>query len=68
MSSAEENKALARHVIEEMFNNGNLDVADEHIAPDYVNHDPTMPEDIQGPEGFKEYVGAYCTAFPDLHI
>ncbi len=66
--SAEENKALARHVIEEMFNNGNLDVADEYIAPDYENHDPAMPEDIHGPEGFKEYVGAYRSAFPDLHI
>jgi predicted ester cyclase len=68
MSSAEENKALARHVIEEMFHNGNLEVADEHIAPDYVSHDPAMPENIRGPEGFKEYVGVYRTAFPDLHI
>jgi predicted ester cyclase len=64
----EENKALARRVIEEMFNNGNLDVADELIASDYVDHDPAMPEDIHGPEGFKEYVGAYRSAFPDLHI
>jgi predicted SnoaL-like aldol condensation-catalyzing enzyme len=66
--SIEENKALARRVIEEMFNNGNLDVADELIAPDYVDHDPAMPEDIHGPEGFKEYVSVYRSAFPDLHI
>jgi steroid delta-isomerase-like uncharacterized protein len=66
--SAEENKALARRVLEEMFNEGNLDLADEVFAPDYVNHDPAMPEDIRGPEGFKEYVGAYRTAFPDLHL
>ena len=26
-----------------------------------------MPEDIHGPEGFKEYVGAYRSAFSDLH-
>ena len=66
--SAEENKALARRVIEEMFNKGNLDVAEELIAPDYVDHDPAMPEDIRGPEGFKEYVSAYRSAFSDLHI
>jgi steroid delta-isomerase-like uncharacterized protein len=66
--SAEENKALARRVIEEMFNNGNLDVADELIAPDYVDHDPAMPEEIHGPEGFKEYVSMYRSAFPDIHI
>lgn len=66
--STEENKALARHVIEEMFNKGNLDVADELLAPEYVDHDPAMPEDVRGPEGFKEYVRAYRSAFSDLHI
>ena len=66
--STEENKALARRVIEEMFNKGNLDVADELIAPDYVDHDPAMPEDVRGPEGFKEYVSAYRSAFSDLHV
>ena len=66
--SAEENKALARRVIEEMFNGGNLGVADELLAPDYVDHDPAMPEDVRGPEGFKEYVRAYRSAFSDIHI
>ena len=66
--STEENKALARRVLEEMFNAGNLDVADELLAPDYVDHDPTLPEDVHGPEGFKEYVATYRSAFPDLHI
>jgi steroid delta-isomerase-like uncharacterized protein len=66
--STEENKALARRVLEEMFNKGNLDVADELLATDYVDHDPAMPEDIHGPEGFKEYVGAYRSAFSDLHL
>jgi steroid delta-isomerase-like uncharacterized protein len=66
--SAEENKVLARRVLEEMFNKGNLDVADELLAPDYVDHDPAMPEDIHGPEGFKQYVGAYRSAFSDLHL
>jgi predicted SnoaL-like aldol condensation-catalyzing enzyme len=66
--SVEENKALARRVLEEMFNKGNLEVADELLAPDYVDHDPAMPEDVRGPEGFKEYVRAYRSAFSDIHI
>ena len=66
--SAEENKALTRRVMEEMFNKGNLDAADELLAPDFVDHDPAMPEDVRGPEGFKEYVGAFRSAFSDLHI
>ena len=66
--STEENKALARRVIEEMFNEGNLDVADELIASDYVDHDPAMPEEVRGPEGLKEYVSMYRSAFLDLHM
>src|SRR5215207_10454783 len=66
--STEENKVLARRVLEEIFNKGNLDAADELLAPDFVDHDPSMPEDVRGPEGFKEYVSAYRSAFPDLHV
>ena len=66
--SAEENKALARRLIEEMFNRGNLDAADEIFAPDHVNHDPGSPEEIRGPEGFRGNVGVYGTAFPDMRI
>ena len=66
--SAEENKMLVRRVFEQMFNEGNLDVADELLAPGYVDHDPSLPQDVHGPEGFKEYVGMYRAAFPDLHV
>ena len=66
--AAEDNKAVVRRVIEEMFNQGNLDTADELIAPDYVDHDPAMPEEVRGPEGFKEFAAAYRAAFPDLHM
>jgi hypothetical protein len=42
MSSAQENKAVSRRVAEEIFNEGNLDLADELYAPDYVLHDPSL--------------------------
>ena len=35
---AEENKAVVRRLIEEVYNRGNLDIADELLAPDYVDH------------------------------
>jgi steroid delta-isomerase-like uncharacterized protein len=66
--AAEENKALTRRVIEEIFTEGNLDLADDLIAPDCVNHDPAMPEEVHGIEGFKELVRMYRSAFPDLHV
>jgi steroid delta-isomerase-like uncharacterized protein len=65
---SEENKAVVRRVLEEMFNKGNLDAAYELIASDYVDHDPAMPEEVHGPEGFKEFAGAYRAAFSDLHV
>jgi steroid delta-isomerase-like uncharacterized protein len=65
---AEENKALARRFLEEAFNEGNLGVADEIFASDYVLHDPVIPEEISGPEGIKGFVQMYRSAFPDTHI
>ena len=65
---SEENKAIARRVTEELFNRGNLDVADELFAPNFVDHDPASPEDIRGPEGMKQFIAMYRGAFPDIHI
>ncbi len=64
--STEENKAKARRIFEEAFNRGNLAVVDELCAPNYVFHDPTGP--VNGPEGFKQYIQMYLTAFPDTHV
>ena len=66
--SAEENKAITRRIFEETWNQGKLDVVDEILATDFVLHDPVMPEDIHGPEGFKQFVTMYRTAFPDIHF
>ena len=67
---SEENKAIARRALEEIFSaEGNLDVADEIIAPNYVGHDPVSPEeDVRGPEGVKEFASMYRNAFPDVQL
>jgi predicted SnoaL-like aldol condensation-catalyzing enzyme len=65
--SAEENKALARRWFEDLFNAGNLEVADEIIAPEHVNHDPTLADIPPGPEG-QEQVNLYRGAFTNVHI
>jgi len=66
--SVEENKALARRWFEDLFNTGNLEMADEIIAPDHVNHDPTLPDIPTGPEGQKQIVNLYRGAFTNAHI
>src|SRR5215210_926317 len=65
--STEENKAIARREIEELYNHtGNLDAADEIYAPDYVGHDPTLPEDLHGVEAGRQHAATFRSAFPDL--
>jgi predicted SnoaL-like aldol condensation-catalyzing enzyme len=66
--SAEENKALARRFLEEVFNEGNLAAIDELIDPDWVQHDPAMPEKLRWVEGTRQLVEVYHAAFPDVHI
>jgi len=67
--SAEENKAIVRRFIEEVFNKKNLDVLDEIVDPDYVFHfqDPTT-KPIHGVERFKQFMAAIHTAFPDIYV
>ena len=66
---SEENKLIARRVPEEVFGKGNLDVIDELVADDFVNHDPSIPPEVPGgPEGLKMFAQVYITAFPDLKI
>jgi steroid delta-isomerase-like uncharacterized protein len=61
---SEENKRLFVQAMEEVFNRGNLDVADELVAPDFFNHEAP---DSRGPEGFKATPRWLRAAFPDLH-
>ena len=65
--SAEENKAIISHFYAEV-DKVNLDVVDEILATNCVFHFPGGV-DVSGPEGYKEYIAPFRTAFPDLkHI
>jgi steroid delta-isomerase-like uncharacterized protein len=52
---------------EEAFNKGNLEVLDELVAQDVVDHDPA-PGQPPGREGMKQFVTELRTAFPDLQL
>lgn len=51
----EDNKALVRRFYDEVWNQGNLAVADELAAADFVNHNP-VPGTTPDLEGFKQLV------------
>jgi len=68
MSTTEaENKAQFRRSYEEMFNQGNLAVVDELIAPDFVNHE-ALPGKNRGPESMRGLITWLRSAFPELHF
>ena len=55
--SIEANKALARRIVDEMWNTKNLKVVDEVYSPEFGG----------GHEATKQFVTATLAAFPDLH-
>lgn len=61
-------KAILRRFVDEVFNGGNLDAIEQFIAPSYIRHDPGLPMEVRGPDGVRQYIAMFRTAFPDLHL
>ena len=64
--STEDNKAIVRRAIEEVWNQGNVELADELYAPNIRFQNPGAA-DIRTLEDFKRWVTAFRSAFPDGH-
>src|SRR5713101_9501206 len=65
---SEQNKAIVRRLFEELWNQGNLSVADQLFTPNYTHHDSSSPDFGHGPESEKKRATLYRTAFPDLRL
>jgi steroid delta-isomerase-like uncharacterized protein len=66
---SDQNKALARRALEEVWNQGKLAVIDELTASNATYNDPNVPDGkFTGPEGMKKFVQIYRGAFPDVRI
>ena len=65
ISQQEQNKAIARRVFEEIFNQGKFQVADEIYAPDFVNHGLHANADLQVDQAAVHFEKQAC---PDLKI
>ena len=63
---SEQNKAIVRRLFEEVWNNNNLDLADELLVSEYEDHN-APPGSTGGIEGYKQSVTMFRSAFPDLH-
>jgi serine phosphatase RsbU (regulator of sigma subunit)/predicted ester cyclase len=60
--SEEENKALARHLMEAVWKQGVLDVVDEMLTPDFVDHS-LLPGQASSREGYKHSAAEFYAAF-----
>jgi steroid delta-isomerase-like uncharacterized protein len=65
--SSEQNKTIVRRLLEEPWK-GELRVIDELVDRNYVGYDPSIPEPLRGPDGFKEFVSSYRAAYSDARI
>ncbi|MBC8427815.1 alpha/beta fold hydrolase, partial [bacterium] len=65
-ADTEANKALGLRMVDELWNQGNLAVADEFLAPNFVNHDSSSNVTVL--ESYKGWVMSNLTGFPDFHL
>lgn len=69
---AQETNAVAANTrtieryFEEVWNAGHVDVLDQLLAPDYLNHSSSIPDPRPGPADLKPIVRAMRAAIPDL--
>jgi predicted ester cyclase len=66
--ATEHNKRLVRRALEEVYAKGDLELADELIHPDFVDHEPAHPEHPNGPESVKQTVRSLHSAFGELRF
>ena len=67
MTPAESNKALVRRFYEEI-DKGNIDILDELVAEDYIDHSPPpFPDLAPGREGVKQAFRLFQQATPGSH-
>jgi steroid delta-isomerase-like uncharacterized protein len=69
-NQTENNKEIVRRFVKEVWNEGKLDVADEVLAANYIEH-PSTPNDAKkeephGPDVMKRFVQMFRGAFPDM--
>jgi steroid delta-isomerase-like uncharacterized protein len=68
MMTVPKNEALVRPFYEEVWNGGNVEVAEELFAPDYFRHDLRPTRAAPGGAGMAAIASAFRGAFPDLRM
>jgi predicted ester cyclase len=63
----EENKSIVCYIMADLFNQGDLSLADKFIAPEFLDHSAPSGMNNRGPGPLSQIVMTLRMAFPDLH-
>ena len=64
---SQDNIAIVRQFYDEVMSKGNLDLIDDIIADDMIEHEE-IPGLSSGKEGVRQFMSAMRQAFPDLRV
>jgi steroid delta-isomerase-like uncharacterized protein len=67
-SITDSNKAIARRLVEEFWNESKADLAETLAAPDFERIELFSDTTNRGPEGLKAAAEGWRGAFPDAHL
>jgi len=66
-NTARNNQKIIESYFKEVWNKGKLDLLDNLITADYINHSPSTPNPPPGPEGLKPIIAEMRRGIPDLN-
>src|SRR5689334_5559451 len=61
-------ETVVRRLIDEGFNAGDLELVEEIVSPDFVEHQNFGPGHAAGAEGVKAVISSLRRAFSDFHL
>lgn len=69
-ATTKRNMANVRKLIDEVINQGRLDLCERYLDANRIDHENFgMPDGMtSGHEGFRRVLGAFIESFPDLHL
>lgn len=65
---ATDNKALARRIVDEIWNQGKMEVIEQIYANDFTGHIVGAPGPLHGRSDVRQFVNTYRSAVPDLQM
>ena len=66
--TAEQNKVVARQLVETLLTQGNMDLVDTLVAADFIEHEQLPPGLPSGREGFRQATAMLHSAFSGFNV